>query len=78
MSTFKFKLNFLRNTLRSVMKVISGLMLPIPHSCVCKKADLYLSSSLVKEVAQNNGDLSHFVTKEVEEKIIEKVELMSE
>ena len=39
---------------------------------------LYLSSSLVKEVAQNNGDLSHFVTKEVEEKIIEKVELMSE
>ena len=39
---------------------------------------LYLSSSLVKEVAQNNGDLSHFVTREVEEKIIEKLKLMNE
>ncbi|AMD94390.1 pantetheine-phosphate adenylyltransferase [Leptotrichia sp. oral taxon 847] len=39
---------------------------------------LYLSSSLVKEIARNKGDLSHFVTKEVEEKVIEKVKLMSD
>lgn len=35
---------------------------------------LYLSSSLVKEVAFNNGDLATFVTKNVEKKLIEKVE----
>ena len=39
---------------------------------------LYLSSSLVKEIARNKGDLSHFVTKDVEEKVIEKVKLMSD
>ena len=34
---------------------------------------LYLSSSLVKEVALNNGNLSFFVTKNVEKRLIEKV-----
>ena len=34
---------------------------------------LYLSSSLVKEVALNNGDLSFFVTENVEKRLIEKV-----
>ena len=35
---------------------------------------LYLSSSLVKEVAQNKGNLSFFVTENVEKRIIERVE----
>ena len=35
---------------------------------------LYLSSSLVKEVAQNKGNLSFFVTENVEKRMIEKVE----
>ena len=34
---------------------------------------LYLSSSLVKEVALNKGNLSFFVTKNVEQRLIEKV-----
>ena len=34
---------------------------------------LYLSSSLVKEVAFNKGNLSFFVTKNVEQRLIEKV-----
>lgn len=34
---------------------------------------LYLSSSLVKEIALNNGDLEKFVTKNVQKKIIKKV-----
>ena len=34
---------------------------------------LYLSSSLVKEVAQNKGNLSFFVTENVEKRLIEKV-----
>ncbi len=34
---------------------------------------LYLSSSLVKEVALNNGDLSFFVTENVEKYLIERV-----
>ena len=34
---------------------------------------LYLSSSLVKEVALNKGDLSFFVTENVERKLIDKV-----
>ena len=34
---------------------------------------LYLSSSLVKEVALNKGDLSFFVTKNVERRLIDKV-----
>lgn len=37
---------------------------------------LYLSSSLVKEVAQNNGELSSFVPKNVEKKLIEKVNFL--
>lgn len=37
---------------------------------------LYLSSSLVKEVAYNNGNLSSFVTENVEKKLIEKVKQM--
>ena len=37
---------------------------------------LYLSSSLVKEIAQNNGDLRTFVPKNVEEKMIRKVKQM--
>ena len=35
---------------------------------------LYLSSSLVKEVALNKGDLSFFVTENVERRLIDKVE----
>ena len=35
---------------------------------------LYLSSSLVKEVALNRGDLSFFVTENVEHRLIDKVE----
>ena len=35
---------------------------------------LYLSSSLVKEVAQNKGNLSFFVTENVERRMIERVE----
>ena len=35
---------------------------------------LYLSSSLVKEVALNKGDLSFFVTENVEQRLIKKVE----
>ena len=35
---------------------------------------LYLSSSLVKEVALNRGDLSFFVTENVERRLIDKVE----
>ena len=35
---------------------------------------LYLSSSLVKEVAQNKGNLSFFVTENVEKRMIERVE----
>ena len=35
---------------------------------------LYLSSSLVKEVALNRGDLSFFVTENVERRLIGKVE----
>lgn len=35
---------------------------------------LYLSSSLVKEVALNKGDLSFFVTENVEKRMIERVE----
>jgi pantetheine-phosphate adenylyltransferase len=35
---------------------------------------LYLSSSLVKEVALNKGDLHFFVTKNVEQRLIKKVE----
>ena len=35
---------------------------------------LYLSSSLVKEVALNRGDLSFFVTVNVERRLIDKVE----
>ena len=34
---------------------------------------LYLSSSLVKEVALNKGDLSYFVTENVERRLIDKV-----
>ena len=34
---------------------------------------LYLSSSLVKEVSLNKGNLSFFVTKNVEQRLIEKV-----
>ena len=34
---------------------------------------LYLSSSLVKEVAQNKGNLSFFVTENVERRLIDKV-----
>ena len=34
---------------------------------------LYLSSSLVKEVALNKGDLSFFVTENVEKRLIERV-----
>ena len=34
---------------------------------------LYLSSSLVKEVAVNKGDLSFFVTENVERRLIDKV-----
>ena len=34
---------------------------------------LYLSSSLVKEIALNKGDLSFFVTKNVERRLIDKV-----
>ena len=34
---------------------------------------LYLNSSLVKEVALNKGNLSFFVTKNVEQRLIEKV-----
>jgi pantetheine-phosphate adenylyltransferase len=34
---------------------------------------LYLSSSLVKEVALNKGNLRFFVTKNVEQRLIEKV-----
>ena len=34
---------------------------------------LYLSSSLVKEVAQNKGNLSFFVTENVEKRMIERV-----
>ena len=34
---------------------------------------LYLSSSLVKEVALNKGNLSFFVTKNVEQRLIKKV-----
>lgn len=34
---------------------------------------LYLSSSLVKEVALNKGNLSFFVTENVEQRLIEKV-----
>ena len=37
---------------------------------------LYLSSSLVKEIAQNQGDLKMFVPKNVEERMIEKVRQM--
>lgn len=37
---------------------------------------LYLSSSLVKEVAYNNGNLNSFVTENVEKKLIEKVKQM--
>ena len=35
---------------------------------------LYLSSSLVKEVAQNKGNLGFFVTENVEKRMIERVE----
>ena len=35
---------------------------------------LYLSSSLVKEIAQNKGNLSFFVTENVEKRMIERVE----
>ena len=35
---------------------------------------LYLSSSLVKDVALNRGDLSFFVTENVERRLIDKVE----
>ena len=35
---------------------------------------LYLSSSLVKEVAQNKGNLSFFVTENVEKRMIERAE----
>ena len=35
---------------------------------------LYLSSSLVKEVSQNKGNLSFFVTENVEKRMIERVE----
>ena len=35
---------------------------------------LYLSSSLVKEVALNKGDLSFFVTENVEKRMIERAE----
>ena len=35
---------------------------------------LYLSSSLVKEVAQNKGNLSFFVTENLEKRMIERVE----
>ena len=35
---------------------------------------LHLSSSLVKEVAQNKGNLSFFVTENVERRMIERVE----
>ena len=34
---------------------------------------LYLSTSLVKEVALNKGDLSFFVTENVERRLIDKV-----
>ena len=37
---------------------------------------LYLSSSLVKEIAQNYGDLRTFVPENVEKKLIEKVKQM--
>ena len=37
---------------------------------------LYLSSSLVKEIAQNKGDLKMFVPENVEKRMIEKVRQM--
>ena len=37
---------------------------------------LYLSSSLVKEIAQNKGDLKMFVPENVEKRMIEKVKQM--
>ena len=38
---------------------------------------LYLSSSLVKEIAQNNGELDNFVPENVERKLIDKVKQMN-
>ncbi len=38
---------------------------------------LYLSSSLVKEIAQNKGDLKMFVPKNVEEELVKKVNQMN-
>ncbi|MBF1333962.1 MAG: pantetheine-phosphate adenylyltransferase, partial [Leptotrichia sp.] len=37
---------------------------------------LYLSSSLVKEIAQNKGNLKMFVPENVEKRMIEKVRQM--
>ena len=38
---------------------------------------LYLSSSLVKEIAQNNGELTHFVSENVEKRLKEKIKQMN-
>ncbi len=38
---------------------------------------LYLSSSLVKEIAQNNGELNKFVTENVEKRLIKKIKQMN-
>ena len=38
---------------------------------------LYLSSSLVKEIAQNNGELNKFVPENVEKRLIKKIKQMN-
>lgn len=67
MSDFEYELQFALTNQMLAKSDFETIFLNAPREY------LYLSSSLVKEIAINNGDLSKFVTKNVENKLINKV-----
>ena len=82
---YKEKVNILVRGLRALSDYEYELQFTLTNKTLAKsefetvfltasREYLYLSSSLVKEVAQNKGNLSFFVTENVEKRMIERVE----
>lgn len=81
---YKEKVNILVRGLRALSDYEYELQFTLTNKTLAKsefetvfltasREYLYLSSSLVKEVAQNKGNLNFFVTENVEKRLIEKV-----
>ena len=81
---YKEKVNILIRGLRALSDYEYELQFTLTNKTLAKsefetvfltasREYLYLSSSLVKEVALNKGDLSFFVTENVERRLIDKV-----